>query len=193
MADVIKFPNKHGPVQPPAVRVAALDDGFIRIPNELYEALIRADLNKREQKVAHAIARKTYGFNKQFDRISDSQLAELTGIHRTHVCKAKKMLLDRHILKREGQAIGLNKVVSEWKSPECQNSYSVADLAHTKDIIQKTQDTPPCPPQGECNRLAPTCRVSLITLPLRSPQYSTKPLLMPTTRYWAIGCHAVKH
>ncbi|WDO01517.1 replication protein [Aeromonas allosaccharophila] len=164
MADVYKFPNKHRPVQPPAVRVATLDDGFIRIPNDLYEALILADLNKREQKVAHAIVRKTYGFNKQFDRISDSQLTELTGIHRTHVCTAKKALLDRQILKREGKAIGLNKVVSEWKSPECQNGYSVAvsatpsvaksatggvaNLVHTKDTIQKTQDNPPLPPIG---------------------------------------------
>ncbi|MGN4988101.1 replication protein [Aeromonas hydrophila] len=156
MADVDKFPNKLRPVQPPAVRVATLDDGFIRIPNDLYEALILADLNKREQKVAHAIVRKTYGFNKQFDRISDSQLTELTGIHRTHVCTTKKALLDRQILKREGKAIGLNKVVSEWRSPECQNGYSVAvsatpsvaNLVHTKDTIQKTQDNPPLPPSG---------------------------------------------
>ncbi|MFH7524078.1 replication protein [Aeromonas sp. A5] len=137
MSAVLQFPDTRANAQPQEqeVRVANFTDGYTRIANELYDALILADLSKREQKVAHAIARKTYGFNKDFDLISDSQLAEMTGLHRTHVCKAKNALLEHKILKREGRMIGLNKVISEWKSEEYQNSDTVAETA-TKDVAE---------------------------------------------------------
>lgn len=51
-----------------------IENGYIRLANELYEALIIADLTKNQAKVAHAICRKTYGFNKKTDRITDIQI-----------------------------------------------------------------------------------------------------------------------
>lgn len=150
------FPdNRQG--EPPVreVRVADCDNGYLRIANELYDAILITDLTARQVKVVMAIMRKTYGFNKKFDRISDSQIAEVTGIHRTHVCNAKLSLIDRKILIKEGSKIGVNKVFSEWKTQENQNGYSVAkpatnnvakmatvdvaDPVHTKDNI-KTKD-----------------------------------------------------
>nr|WP_284038259.1 replication protein [Escherichia coli] len=58
-------------------RVAEVEDGYTRLANALYEELIGADLTKNQSKVAHAICRKTYGYGKKMDRISDSQLAQI--------------------------------------------------------------------------------------------------------------------
>lgn len=138
--------------------MADLDDGYTRIANELYEALILADFNKNEQKVVHAITRCTYGFNKKVDRIADSQIAERTGLSRQAVSFAKNTLIRMQVLVREGGKIGPNKNLSEWDISECHRksdtvretmTKSVRETmtgvsekpGHTKDIIQKTVKT----------------------------------------------------
>lgn len=148
-------------------RVADTEDGYTRLANELYEELIGANLTRNQAKVAHAICRKTYGFNKKLDRISDSQISELTRLPRQKVNKAKNELIAMRVLVREGSQIGPNKTLSDWLIPEChQNSdfvtnsvtkivtKSVTGLSpkqrHTKDTIQKTINTdPPKAPKGE--------------------------------------------
>ncbi|MBP2157149.1 replication protein [Erwinia rhapontici] len=148
-------------------RVADTDDGYTRLANELYEELIGANLTRNQAKVAHAVCRKTYGFNKKLDRISDSQISELTNLPRQKVNKAKNELISMHVLIREGSQIGPNKALSDWAIPDChQNSdfvtkavtksvtKSVTGLSpkqgHTKDTIQKTINTdPPKAPKGE--------------------------------------------
>jgi len=166
-AEVITFPSQQAIEPPKEVRVADCDNGYTRIANELYDAVLAADLTVRQLKIVMAIIRKTYGFNKKVDRISDEQISLITGIHRTHICNARLELIERKILVREGLKIGVNKVVSEWaeqakktsnvanSATENQNSYSVANSAtnnvaetategvpkqlHTKDNI-KTKD-----------------------------------------------------
>ena len=58
MAALLKFPDRRPQSAPQEVRVADLDDGYTRIANELYEALIGANLTRNQAKVAHAITRK---------------------------------------------------------------------------------------------------------------------------------------
>lgn len=148
-------------------RVADTDDGYTRLANELYEELIGANLTRNQAKVAHAVCRKTYGFNKKLDRISDSQISELTRLPRQKVNKAKNELIAMRVLVREGSLIGPNKALSDWQIPDChQNSdfvtksvtksvtKNVTGLSpkqgHTKDTIQKTINTdPPKAPKGE--------------------------------------------
>lgn len=71
-------------------RVADIDGGYTRFANELLEAIASADLTARQLKVMLAYVRKTYGFNKKTDRIADEQIAQLTGLSRQNVNKAKK-------------------------------------------------------------------------------------------------------
>jgi phage replication O-like protein O len=56
------------------------EDGFTKIPNSLLEALIAAQLTKAEYKVALFIWRKTFGYRKDHDAISKSQMAAATGL-----------------------------------------------------------------------------------------------------------------
>ncbi len=111
-------------------RVAELDNGFTRIANELLEGVIAADLTARQLKVVLTVMRKTYGFGRALDRISNVQIAEETGIHHTHICKAKNELIAMNILVSSGNQIGINKVVSDWNTGISQNSKTLAKTAN---------------------------------------------------------------
>lgn len=142
-------------------RVADTDDGYTRIANELLEAVMSADLTARQLKVALAVMRKTYGFGKKTDRITNTQIAGMTGIHHTHVCTAKNEMIAMNVIITSGSQIGINKVVSDWnfnisqvretlaKSAnktlaEVANDHSPTQL-NTKETIQKKKETTPNP------------------------------------------------
>lgn len=145
-------------------KVADTDDGYTRIANELLEAVMSADLTARQLKVVLAIIRKTYGFGKKLDRITNTQIAAMTGIHHTHVCKAKNEMIAMRILVSTGIAVGVNKVVSDWNTGISQHSETLAKSANetlaksanthkpsqlnTKETIQKKKETTPKSPEG---------------------------------------------
>ncbi|WP_411022123.1 replication protein [Salmonella sp. ZJHZ21_0198] len=144
-------------------QVADLDDGYARLSNMLLEAYSGADLTKRHFKVLLAILRKTYGWNKPMDRISDSQLSEITKLPVKRCNEAKLELVRMNVIKQQGGMFGPNKKISEWcipqiegKSPKTREKTSLkmresypSKQGDTKDTIQKKekQDTP-LPPDG---------------------------------------------
>ena len=148
-------------------RVADTDDGFMRVANELTDSILLADLTARQLKIMLAVMRKTYGFNKPMDRITNTQISAMTGIHHTHVCSAKNQLIERGFLISGGSKVGINKYISMWDMKKVsQVSETLADAANkslavsanthspkqlnTKDTIQKTINTdPPKAPKGE--------------------------------------------
>lgn len=155
-------------------RVADTDDGYTRLANELYEELIGANLTRNQAKVAHAVCRKTYGFNKKMDRIADSQISEISRLPRQKVNKAKNELIQMGVLVREGMMIGPNKNLNEWKIPECHQdgvtvtkpvtksvTKSVTGVSpkqgHTKDTITKDNKyiKPPVSPKVEKTKFDP--------------------------------------
>lgn len=125
------------PTQRPVERrVAELEDGYTRLANALYDELIGADLTKNQSKVAHAICRKTYGFGKKLDRISDSQLAQLTRLPRQKVNKAKNELIAMKVILREGSQIGPNKNITEWNIEGCHYSGDNVTALVTIDVTK---------------------------------------------------------
>lgn len=110
--------------------VANLEDGYTRIANDLLEAVMCADLTARQLKVVMAIIRKTYGFGKKIDRITNTQIAEMTGIHHTHVCKAKNEMIAMNIVVSSGNKIGINKDFTEWNFNISQVSETLAKSAN---------------------------------------------------------------
>ncbi|ENY7797857.1 replication protein [Citrobacter freundii] len=148
-------------------QVADLDDGYTRIANELLEAVMAADLTARQLKVVMAVIRKTYGFGKKFDRVTNTQISAMTGIHHTHVCTAKNEMIAMNIILTNGLSIGINKVISDWDFTISQHGKSLAKSANktlaesanadkptqlnTKETIQKKErKDPPESPKGEC-------------------------------------------
>lgn len=132
------------PAQRPVERrVAELEDGYTRLANALYDELIGADLTKNQSKVAHAICRKTYGFGKKLDRISDSQLAQITRLPRQKVNKAKNELIAMKVILREGNQIGPNKNISEWVIEGCHYSGDNVTALVTKNVTKTVTSLSP--------------------------------------------------
>lgn len=75
-----------------------------------------AGLTQHQLLVFLAVMRKTYGFNKRLDWVSNEQLSELTGILPHKCSAAKSVLVKRGILIQSGRNIGINNVVSEWST-----------------------------------------------------------------------------
>ena len=100
-----------------------LEDGYIRVANELFDAVLKKLSSYRHTKVVLAVLRKTYGYQKKEDDITISQLAELTGIHRNNVGAAIKELEQMRVLNpvragSHGLILGINKHHSEWVDDE---------------------------------------------------------------------------
>ncbi|MBX4769476.1 replication protein [Klebsiella oxytoca] len=131
-AEVINFPVPDVALKEP--RVADIDDGYTRIANELLEHIASADLTARQLKLMLAYIRKTYGFNKKTDRIADEQIAQLTGLSRQNVNKAKRDLLSMNCLVVEDNKIGVNKAVSEWKFSRCLQVSNLVSKPETKSV-----------------------------------------------------------
>ncbi|UNY96395.1 replication protein [Salmonella enterica] len=150
---VVKLAD-YRPLEPVVERnVADLDDGYARLSNMLLEAYSGADLTKRQFKVLLAILRKTYGWNKPMDRITDSQLSEITKLPVKRCNEAKLELVRMNIIKQQGGMFGPNKNISEWRIPQNEGiSLKTGDKTSlnlrecypskqgdTKDTIQKKE------------------------------------------------------
>ncbi|EDW0984146.1 replication protein [Salmonella enterica subsp. enterica] len=150
---VVKLAD-YRPLEPVVERnVADLDDGYARLSNMLLEAYSGADLTKRHFKVLLAILRKTYGWNKPMDRITDSQLSEITKLPVKRCNEAKLELVRMNIIKQQGGMFGPNKNISEWRIPQNEGiSLKAGDKTSlnlrecypskqgdTKDTIQKKE------------------------------------------------------
>jgi phage replication O-like protein O len=99
--------------------VPQLENGYLRIANELYEKIVLFPFSKRELLIVLAVIRKTYGYGKKRDDISLSQLHDLTNLDTAHISRALNDLVKRKVLlKQQGQyahVLELNKKYNEWK------------------------------------------------------------------------------
>lgn len=146
-------------------QVADLDDGYTRTANALMEAVMLSGLTQHQLLIVIAVWRKTYGYNKKVDWISNEQFAELTGMAATKCSTAKNELVRMGVLTQTGRQVGMNKNISEWKTKvngigktftesvkktftKTVNS-GLPNQVNTKDNIQKKEikDTP-LPPDG---------------------------------------------
>lgn len=75
-----------------------MQDGFVAIPNHLFDAILSADIPARHMKVAMAVIRKTIGFGKAEDDCTIQQLADVAGIHRPDASKAFHALVEAKII-----------------------------------------------------------------------------------------------
>lgn len=149
-------------------KVAELEDGYAKLSNTLLDAYSGADLTKRQFKVLLAILRKTYGWNKAMDRISDSQLSDITKLPVKRCNEAKLELVRMGLIKQQGGMFGPNKNIDEWRipqnegiSPKTRDKTSLklresypSKQGDTKDTIQKKEiqdkNTMPEQVQAEC-------------------------------------------
>jgi len=85
------------------------ENGYTMVPHEVIEALMEIKLSPSEYRIILAVIRKTFGFHKDWDRISYSQFAVLTGLNRNQSYRSVKKLITRSILERRSNK-GINKL-----------------------------------------------------------------------------------
>lgn len=97
-----------------------VENGYLRIANEIVEALCRYRLSGEETQCVFVVFRKTYGFGKKEDAIPLSQFAAMTGLKRPHVVRALGKLVSKKVLSvtKKGTTstsiYSFNKHFSEW-------------------------------------------------------------------------------
>lgn len=94
-----------------------LENGHVKIANELFEILLKIKLFDYERRILFAIIRKTYGWNKKQDFISLSQLSKLTNIRIEHCARTLKTLKNKNIVFRKDGMTGINKHYAKWILP----------------------------------------------------------------------------
>jgi phage replication O-like protein O len=91
-----------------------IENGHVKIANELVEQLAKLNLPAYEWRVLWAVLRKTYGWRKKSDYVAVSQIAEMTGLRQPHASRAKASLLKKRLLFEQAGKIGLQKNYELW-------------------------------------------------------------------------------
>lgn len=126
-----------------------LEDGYIQISMELYEAMMKADISRAELKVFHAILRKTYGWKKKTDAISYSQIAEMVNLSKRSVVYAIQNLEEMGMIfiSRSGDQktneIGINKDYEQWNTEKTSEGYKKNGSWWKKNSEEVVQTTSP--------------------------------------------------
>lgn len=123
------------------------EKNYIKIPNEILEALARTRLSNYEFRFIWVLLRKTFGWNKKSDYIANSQFVKETGIKKPHISRTKKRLIWRKIVAKRGNKLSLSANYGEWKKLPIQvtvtnRGHKVTKVGghkehYTKNIIPK--------------------------------------------------------
>lgn len=149
-AEIYKFPAPVPTQQ--ECRMADLENGYLRLANQIQDALCIVELSGREFRVLNAIIRLTYGWSKKSDRIANSLIADKTTLKVKHVSEAVLSLAYRNIiiLRRIGQTryIGINTNLDKWaySKPHCSKcpvSFPDDEIATWIISVPETRDSYP--------------------------------------------------
>ncbi len=96
-----------------------LEDGYIKIANELYQALYRVSLSGSEFQIVGFVIYQTYGYNRKTRRMSASYIAKGTNMPVKTVRRCLKQLINNKIIIARGvsnsaKSYGINKNYEKW-------------------------------------------------------------------------------
>ena len=123
----VDFTNRTIIPDKPEGQVADLENGYLRLANQIQDAVCKVELSGREFRVLNAVIRLTYGWSKKEDRITNSLISDKTELAVKHVSEAVVSLAARRIihLRRIGQTryIGINTDLNKWAytKPKCKS------------------------------------------------------------------------
>lgn len=122
-----------------------LEDGYIRIANELYQALFKVNLNGSELRIVHFILYQTYGYNKKIKKLSATYISDGTGIPLKTVRRCLKSLVEYNVLISRGadasaKMFGINKNYEKWVLKNEYGGYSFLGTKVLKNEYQYNTD-----------------------------------------------------
>lgn len=113
LAHVLHLPERRG---------AQLEDGYMRVANELQRAITWARLTAYQRCILDVVMWQTYGFNKLVDEIASSQFVTETGLDPADVRRTLNKLVELNIVIRgEGRyarSYSINKRHATWNLDE---------------------------------------------------------------------------
>ncbi|MCR1835000.1 replication protein [Oceanobacillus caeni] len=123
-----------------------LHNGHTRIANEILDQIIKTNLNGTQFRLVMAIWRYTYGFQRKFNEMSVSFLAEKLNTSRSHVDRELKALIERRIItvvemgQKGARVLQFNKNHKEWSDKEPEGKSVPLTLKNKKPV--KTNKKP---------------------------------------------------
>lgn len=93
-----------------------LENGYTRIANEIMDELCKFRMAGEARQVLDFIIRKTYGFHKKEERLSNSQMVFGTGLNKGRVSLYLSQLVLHCLVTKSGNKLCLNKDYSKWIS-----------------------------------------------------------------------------
>lgn len=112
-----------------------VEDGYTRIADELLEALCRVRISGQARQIFDFILRKTYGFGKTEDCISNSQFVAGTGLKKNKVCDSITYLLNMKLIivtdkgNTPAKSYAINKNYAEWAPLPKKGTYPIMGMA----------------------------------------------------------------
>lgn len=91
-----------------------LENGYVKIANEIMDALCRFRMSGEVRQVVDCVLRKTYGWNKKEDWIAQSQIVEMTGLSKGSVSRELSKAITHKIVIVHDNQLKLNKNYKEW-------------------------------------------------------------------------------
>lgn len=98
-----------------------LENGYVKIANELWDAMTAYRLSGEQMQCFMVILRKTYGWNKKKDAIALSQFVEATGLKKPNVVRAISGLKDKRmiiVIKKDNAPANIYSIIKDfvkWK------------------------------------------------------------------------------
>ncbi|MEQ0277275.1 replication protein [Klebsiella sp. CN_Kp100] len=145
----VDFTNKTPLPDNAGGHMADLSNGYTKVANEIQKLKPRLRLSGREWQCFEAVIWLTYGWNKKQDRVTNTVIADMTGLSDTHVSDAIKSLAERKIIFSQKQGmmkiVGVNTDISAWilEKPETGRKFPKTGKSFPKTgkRFPKTVDT----------------------------------------------------
>lgn len=126
-----------------------LEDGYTRIANVILEALCRYRIPGEQRQCLDFILRKTYGYGKKEDAISNGQFCQATGMKKGNVARALgELVKKRVVIKSDNGRIPtyqFNKIYSDWLSilqPVIKTDNKEAEIVGMVEEIELLPENP---------------------------------------------------
>jgi len=91
-----------------------LENGYTKIANEILDYLCCFRIPGEVRLVVDCVIRKTYGYHKKEDVISNSQIIEMTKMKKGNVSRALSKAITHKIVIKSDNKLKLNKNYKEW-------------------------------------------------------------------------------
>lgn len=117
-----------------------MGDGYTKVPNDIYDALLRQPLTDIERRTAFLIVRLTNGWQKPSDEASYGFMADYMAVSRRSVIRAVKNLREMGIIHAERTGGGMNELQIQNPKKWDKLVTSMSPVA-SDTYVTKTSDT----------------------------------------------------